>query len=82
MRDRLGSSADDFGRLEQNNASGFFKDRHWTDREFSALSQLEEGMQGEGGSVGSGEEKRDVKGKGKIVLEARISCDRIIACAC
>ena len=48
----------------QNNADGFFKDRHWTDREFEVLSALDE--------------QHENAEAGKIVLEVgRRTCSRI-----
>ncbi|GAA6057401.1 hypothetical protein JCM3770_000746 [Rhodotorula araucariae] len=45
-------------------ATPFFKDRHWTQREWAELARL-----GEDGDGEAGQADRDVKGKGKAVLE-------------
>ncbi|KAK4056340.1 hypothetical protein OIO90_002784 [Microbotryomycetes sp. JL221] len=41
----------------KRNKDGFFKDRHWTDREFDALAQLEQAQES------------DIKGKSKVIME-------------
>lgn len=53
-------------RFLQNSGSRFFKDRHWTEREFVPLSKLQD----------DDTMSTSKKGKGKIVLEVSSLLER------